>query len=97
MLNSDFTCAIKVLEEPISKWIALIPSCVFLILVFRIYNSIEVRDVSRKRINSVDAFRGFSLFLMVFFNYGSGGYKRLQHADWHGLTIAGEFDLIFAN
>lgn len=41
-----------------------------------------------KRIRSLDTFRGISLFLMIFVNYGSGGYKFMQHVPWHGLTIA---------
>ncbi|XP_018411417.1 PREDICTED: heparan-alpha-glucosaminide N-acetyltransferase-like [Nanorana parkeri] len=32
--------------------------------------------------------RSFSLTLMVFCNYGGGGYWFFQHAPWNGLTIA---------
>ena len=94
MLNGDSSCEIKILEEPIYKWKALVPSMVLLVLVLTIYNSIEVKDLNRRRLKSLDAFRGLSLVMMVFFNYGSGGYKFLQHADWHGLTIAGNVYLV---
>jgi heparan-alpha-glucosaminide N-acetyltransferase len=47
---------------------------------------------SSGRLESLDTFRGFSLFLMIFVNYGSGGYKFLQHAPWHGITLA---DFVF--
>ncbi|XP_034538238.1 heparan-alpha-glucosaminide N-acetyltransferase [Notolabrus celidotus] len=41
-----------------------------------------------KRLCSLDTFRGFSLTVMVFVNYGGGGYWFLQHAPWNGLTVA---------
>ncbi|XP_066549966.1 heparan-alpha-glucosaminide N-acetyltransferase isoform X2 [Amia ocellicauda] len=40
------------------------------------------------RLKSLDTFRGFSLTLMVFVNYGGGGYWFFGHAPWNGLTIA---------
>lgn len=42
----------------------------------------------KQRLRCLDTFRGFSLFLMIFVNYGSGGYKFLQHVPWHGITLA---------
>ncbi|XP_053307074.1 heparan-alpha-glucosaminide N-acetyltransferase-like [Spea bombifrons] len=46
-------------------------------------------DVPRSpRLLSLDTFRGFSLTLMVFVNYGGGGYWFFQHAPWNGLTVA---------
>ena len=44
------------------------------------------------RVNSLDTFRGISLCLMIFVNYGGGGYWFFEHAAWNGLTIA---DLLF--
>jgi hypothetical protein len=44
------------------------------------------------RLNSLDTFRGFSLCIMIFVNYGGGGYWFFNHAPWHGLTLA---DLVF--
>ncbi|XP_035767097.1 heparan-alpha-glucosaminide N-acetyltransferase [Neolamprologus brichardi] len=40
------------------------------------------------RLLSLDTFRGFSLTVMVFVNYGGGGYWFFQHAPWNGLTVA---------
>ncbi|XP_057704672.1 heparan-alpha-glucosaminide N-acetyltransferase [Corythoichthys intestinalis] len=44
--------------------------------------------VKHKRLRSLDAFRGFALTVMVFVNYGGGGYWFFQHAPWNGLTVA---------
>jgi hypothetical protein len=44
------------------------------------------------RLHSLDTFRGFSLCIMIFVNYGGGGYWFFDHAPWHGLTFA---DLLF--
>ena len=40
------------------------------------------------RLRSLDTFRGFSLTLMIFVNYGGGGYWYLDHAPWNGATVA---------
>lgn len=44
------------------------------------------------RLKSLDTFRGISLTLMIFVNYGGGGYWFFDHAAWNGLTFA---DLLF--
>jgi hypothetical protein len=45
----------------------------------------QVERASKKqRMQSLDTFRGISLFLMIFVNYGSGGFKYLAHVPWHG-------------
>ena len=44
------------------------------------------------RINAVDTFRGLSIVLMIFVNYGGGKFYFFRHAPWNGLTIA---DLVF--
>ncbi|KAE9354192.1 hypothetical protein PR003_g3479 [Phytophthora rubi] len=44
------------------------------------------------RCQSLDAFRGLTLCLMVFVNYGGGGFAVFTHSVWDGLTIA---DLVF--
>lgn len=46
----------------------------------------------KTRLQALDTFRGLSLFLMIFVNYGSGGYKFVQHVPWHGVTLA---DFVF--
>jgi len=48
--------------------------------------------IKKQRLQSLDTFRGISLFLMIFVNYGSGGFKYLAHVPWHGLTLA---DFVF--
>lgn len=44
------------------------------------------------RLKSLDAFRGLAIVLMIFVNYGGGGYWFFKHARWNGLTVA---DLVF--
>lgn len=43
----------------------------------------------KQRLQSLDTFRGFALLLMIFVNYGGGGYWFFDHAAWNGLTLAG--------
>lgn len=51
-------------------------------------NQIKTESNKKIRLRSLDTFRGISLFLMIFVNYGSGGYKSMQHVPWHGITLA---------
>eukprot|EP00462_Mataza_sp_D1_P020440 CAMPEP_0175126666 /NCGR_PEP_ID=MMETSP0087-20121206/3980_1 /TAXON_ID=136419 /ORGANISM="Unknown Unknown, Strain D1" /LENGTH=700 /DNA_ID=CAMNT_0016408603 /DNA_START=118 /DNA_END=2220 /DNA_ORIENTATION=+ len=44
------------------------------------------------RLKSLDTFRGISLTIMIFVNYGGGGYWFFDHSYWNGLTVA---DLVF--
>jgi heparan-alpha-glucosaminide N-acetyltransferase len=53
-------------------------------------NGNNVRPQKPKRLSSLDTFRGISLTLMIFVNYGGGGYWFFDHAAWNGLTCAGE-------
>ena len=46
----------------------------------------------KPRIRSLDAFRGFSLAIMIFVNYGGGAFWFFAHSRWNGLTVA---DLVF--
>ncbi|KAI0231270.1 Heparan-alpha-glucosaminide N-acetyltransferase [Lamellibrachia satsuma] len=46
----------------------------------------------RKRMRSLDAFRGLCIAVMVFVNYGGGHYWYFKHSAWNGLTVA---DLVF--
>uniref|UniRef100_A0A8B9S7M7 Heparan-alpha-glucosaminide N-acetyltransferase n=1 Tax=Apteryx owenii TaxID=8824 RepID=A0A8B9S7M7_APTOW len=48
--------------------------------------------ISRQRLRSLDTFRGLSLIIMVFVNYGGGKYWFFKHESWNGLTVA---DLVF--
>ncbi|EDO47163.1 predicted protein, partial [Nematostella vectensis] len=44
------------------------------------------------RLKSLDTFRGISLTVMIFVNFGGGGYYFFAHSIWNGLTVA---DLVF--
>lgn len=46
----------------------------------------------RQRLHSLDTFRGLSLVIMIFVNYGGGGFWFFEHPPWNGLTVA---DLVF--
>ncbi|XP_012934587.1 heparan-alpha-glucosaminide N-acetyltransferase [Aplysia californica] len=46
----------------------------------------------KTRLRSLDTFRGFTLMLMIFVNYGGGGYWFFEHAPWNGVHVA---DLVF--
>ncbi|KJE91841.1 hgsnat protein [Capsaspora owczarzaki ATCC 30864] len=46
----------------------------------------------RVRVRSLDTFRGIALSIMLFVNYGGGGYWFFDHSTWNGLTVA---DLVF--
>ncbi|XP_044013737.1 heparan-alpha-glucosaminide N-acetyltransferase-like [Aphidius gifuensis] len=43
---------------------------------------------SSTRLQSIDAFRGISILLMIFVNNGGGKYVIFNHSPWYGLTIA---------
>ena len=47
---------------------------------------------AKKRVKSLDTFRGISIALMIFVNDGAGGYYFMEHATWNGLYVA---DLAF--
>ncbi|XP_046391783.1 heparan-alpha-glucosaminide N-acetyltransferase-like [Ischnura elegans] len=50
------------------------------------------RPRQRERVRALDTFRGISIALMIFVNYGGGGYGIFEHSAWNGLTVA---DLVF--
>lgn len=47
---------------------------------------------TKKRLKSLDIFRGIAIVLMIFVNSGGGHYWWIEHAIWNGLHIA---DLVF--
>ncbi|KAG5831017.1 hypothetical protein ANANG_G00299400 [Anguilla anguilla] len=49
---------------------------------------VEQMKPASSRLRSLDTFRGLSLIVMVFVNYGGGQYWFFQHAPWNGLTVA---------
>ncbi|KAH9499240.1 hypothetical protein Btru_004505 [Bulinus truncatus] len=53
----------------------------------------EKEPVKKKpRLKSLDTFRGLTLVLMIFVNYGGGHYWFFEHAPWNGIYVA---DLVF--
>ncbi|KAL4241097.1 hypothetical protein ACF0H5_001875 [Mactra antiquata] len=50
------------------------------------------RRPAKERLKSLDAFRGISIIIMIFVNYGGGDYWFFKHSKWNGLTVA---DLVF--
>ncbi|KAH8396213.1 hypothetical protein KR222_005381 [Zaprionus bogoriensis] len=50
------------------------------------------KATQRKRLRSLDTFRGLSIVLMIFVNSGGGGYSWIEHAAWNGLHLA---DIVF--
>ena len=50
------------------------------------------RRKKKSRVRSLDAFRGLSIAVMIFVNYGGGAYWFFNHSRWNGLTVA---DLVF--
>ncbi|KAG8454409.1 hypothetical protein GDO86_000870 [Hymenochirus boettgeri] len=55
-------------------------------------NFSENLNSASQRLRSLDTFRGLALTIMVFVNYGGGGYWFFRHQSWNGLTLA---DLVF--
>ncbi|XP_072526319.1 LOW QUALITY PROTEIN: heparan-alpha-glucosaminide N-acetyltransferase [Salminus brasiliensis] len=51
-----------------------------------------IPTTARRRLRSLDTFRGLALVVMVFVNYGGGRYWFFRHESWNGLTVA---DLVF--
>ncbi|XP_054166903.1 heparan-alpha-glucosaminide N-acetyltransferase-like [Oppia nitens] len=49
-------------------------------------------DKRRKRLKSLDCFRGITILMMIFVNLGAGNYENLDHAAWDGFNFA---DIIF--
>uniref|UniRef100_A0A2C9JQJ3 Heparan-alpha-glucosaminide N-acetyltransferase catalytic domain-containing protein n=1 Tax=Biomphalaria glabrata TaxID=6526 RepID=A0A2C9JQJ3_BIOGL len=47
---------------------------------------------TKERLRSLDTFRGITILLMIFVNYGGGKYWFFKHSKWNGLTVA---DLVF--
>ncbi len=52
----------------------------------------KLANQSASRVQSLDAFRGICIAVMIFVNYGGGAYWFFDHSLWNGLTVA---DLVF--
>ncbi|XP_058053767.1 heparan-alpha-glucosaminide N-acetyltransferase [Anopheles bellator] len=50
------------------------------------------QSMPKKRLQSLDTFRGIAITLMIFVNSGGGQYWWIEHATWNGLHVA---DLVF--
>jgi heparan-alpha-glucosaminide N-acetyltransferase len=46
----------------------------------------------KKRLRSLDIFRGISIVMMIFVWYGGGYYWWMQHAVWNGFLVS---DIVF--
>ncbi|KAL3283750.1 hypothetical protein HHI36_017919 [Cryptolaemus montrouzieri] len=55
-------------------------------------NNTERSTNFKRRIKSLDTFRGISIVTMIFVNLGAGGYDILDHEPWNGLHLA---DFVF--
>ncbi|KAK2152471.1 hypothetical protein LSH36_327g00014 [Paralvinella palmiformis] len=55
-------------------------------------NAVNEGNKKKARLRSLDTFRGLSLLVMIFVNYGGGGYYFFEHSYWDGLYVA---DLVF--
>lgn len=75
----------------ISILLYCLPLC-FGLRPLRDSSSEKVEREAKSRVGSLDTFRGICLSLMIFVNYGGGGYWFFNHAFWNGLTFA---DLLF--
>ncbi|XP_050418946.1 heparan-alpha-glucosaminide N-acetyltransferase [Patella vulgata] len=49
-------------------------------------------EKKKERLRCLDTLRGISLVVMIFVNYGGGGYWFFEHPPWNGLSVA---DLVF--
>ncbi len=101
-IKTEFSneCSILVDQKPNDIYIHLYSAIRIFIIFVLVMNLIEIygfkhirTKLNSKRLLSLDTFRGFSLFLMIFVNYGSGGYVIMKHAPWNGITIAGKFKI----
>lgn len=54
--------------------------------------TVQPSVAKRKRLQSLDVFRGITILLMVFANSGGGHYWWINHATWNGLHVA---DVLF--
>ncbi|KAL0116312.1 hypothetical protein PUN28_011257 [Cardiocondyla obscurior] len=52
----------------------------------------ESNNSAKRRVKAIDAFRGFSVLLMIFVNDGSGSYSILGHSTWDDILLG---DMVF--
>lgn len=98
------TCHVDVVKEPVNAYLPILTVVLLHIAVFGVLYFIlkfwheytrdgnNVRAKKKDRVMSLDAFRGISIVIMIFVNFGGGGYDFLEHVTWNGLHVA---DLVF--
>lgn len=62
-------------------------SCVYVSTNIEPLTIVEKQKQTR-RLKSIDTFRGICLCIMIFVNYGAGGYALFDHVIWNGLHLA---------
>ena len=62
--------------------------CVILQDTAQLVENAEVVARQSRRVRSLDAFRGLSITIMIFVNYGGGGYWFFAHARWNGKSTS---------
>eukprot|EP01124_Arcella_intermedia_P024469 TRINITY_DN4133_c0_g1_i2.p1 TRINITY_DN4133_c0_g1~~TRINITY_DN4133_c0_g1_i2.p1 ORF type:complete len:669 (-),score=69.59 TRINITY_DN4133_c0_g1_i2:44-1879(-) len=106
LVKGEFQIDVITDQDPDPYWIPLIVGAsiiLFLILTWLLALYIwknkcqtdsheDIQSVVKKRVKSLDTFRGLAVTVMIFVNYGGGGYWFFEHAYWNGLTVA---DLVF--
>jgi predicted acyltransferase len=50
--------------------------------MMKYFSVVVVDKKASRRVKSLDAFRGLSVAMMVFVNYGGGGYYFFNHSPW---------------
>ncbi|KAJ8957118.1 hypothetical protein NQ318_007334 [Aromia moschata] len=85
-VNNSTGCSVKILKEPVNIYSH----------TYQIYQQKKIAETEKtakkERIHSLDTFRGITIVLMIFANFGCGGYGFIEHVIWNGLHVA---DLVF--
>lgn len=106
-ITESFKCVLETLDSGRTNIWPLIIAIILLILLAALFfggkyfyrrwkdetsTNDELDNKISQRLNSLDAFRGLTILLMIFVNWGAGEYRFLDHAEWDGLRFA---DFIF--
>ncbi|KAG5864759.1 hypothetical protein JTB14_020183 [Gonioctena quinquepunctata] len=98
-------CYIDVIKEPVNIYSPIITVILIYLALYLLFcgacsiwrkwiSKLDRSDENdrKERIKSLDSFRGFTIIVMIFANFGCGGYEILEHAKWNGLHLA---DIVF--
>lgn len=106
-IDESNQCSHELIEEGRNDWVPLIVAIGILFVIAGVFYLGRFLYNKRKgdaedndglnskistRLSSLDAFRGLTMLLMIFVNWGAGEYHSLDHAEWDGLRFA---DFIF--